>query len=133
MDMSIMRSAISKYVPNEAARLNALNVLEKVYHPLQEATQRREARQDWIEQIKRYSQAGKVALIKWERDCDCVEAVSRVLVDATPAAVDEEMEHDFEVAEGPVTHWLASPDAPFDGGIRDRVLEAFENGECYSV
>ena len=122
------------------------NIVEQHYGHLENATQRRIARYEWLNKIKTLSEpltqsywgdiapgTMVVALCTWSRDCDMCESTSRRIVVATSTAVQEAMDRDFDSAEGPINHWLQSPSDEFNYEVRDRALEAFENGHPYSI
>jgi hypothetical protein len=78
---------------------------------------------------------GKVYVNIWQRDCDCVEYTTLVGIRPTVAAW-EALEMDIaDGAEGPFNLSIVPPEdvdawQPYE---RDRILEAFENGNNYYV
>jgi hypothetical protein len=73
-----------------------------------------------------------VALIIWQRDCDCCEGYSRRIIradihayDAVNYGDDWEGPHSLQITD-PAADWVQPRS-------RDRVLEAYENGNSYFV
>lgn len=75
----------------------------------------------------------KVAVIIWERSCDCVEFERQAIIPATVKAYDALVEQTYDSAEGPVSFRIAKPVRHFEGYHRDRIMEAFENGHSWRV
>jgi hypothetical protein len=80
--------------------------------------------------ITKYAINDKLHLHVWERDCDMVEVTRRVIVDANITAYRKYVEELAEGAEGPYTVELMSEEESnrFEPSMRDRVMEAYENG-----
>lgn len=122
--------------------------VEAIHEKLAKATARRVARQQWLVQIREYAEpldvssgywgdlapgTMVVALCTWSRDCDMCEGTSVRLVEATPKALAEAMERDFESAEGPMRHWLQRASDEFEPEFRDGALEAYEDGHPHII
>lgn len=85
---------------------------------------------------KRAATGRRVILCKaWSRDCDCVESSYMIVLPATRKAYEAKWDNMQRNAEGPFSlHVMCSHDAlDFAPSFRDRVLEAFENGNHYNV
>lgn len=108
--------------------LYILNKLEQHYGRLQEATERRIRRQNWLRRIAECAEGGEVALITWSRDCDLCEGTSRRLIAADVRVIDDSINHSLAWADGPMSFRIERPSAPFQATFRDRMLEAFEDG-----
>jgi hypothetical protein len=90
-------------------------------------------REQIAEAIEKHQHKGKVALIIWQRDCDCAEWTERSIVKADVFEILHRMDRVYANAEGPVSWHITSPKKDFQPESHDRVLEAFENGSYYSV
>jgi hypothetical protein len=78
----------------------------------------------------------RVVLIEsWSRDCDCAESTSLVAYPATTRAYAHAFDRMAEDAEGPFhLNILAPSDVPdVEVGVRDRALEAFEDGHPWAI
>lgn len=76
-----------------------------------------------------------VLVYQWQRDCDMCERDSVVAIPAGRryfAKVERDL---YDGAEGPGGIYTITPEdaAEFSPSFRDRVLEAFEEGEYYNV
>lgn len=150
---SQMQAAVSATVPTPRM-FWILERLERNHGWLAAATARRQARQALHLQITAAAIAYDPALhgyvfdapdiepgdaimpvIVWSRDCDCCEGTSLSYIRASLAAYDRHCEYLADGAEGPWRISIATPDeaAEFQPECRDRVLEAFENGNSYNV
>jgi len=81
---------------------------------------------------------GFVYFYQWGRDCDMCEADSVRKRAAVPMAIEHEIDQIYEWAEGPTRTAILTADeaADYEPHSRDRVMEAFENGQganAYSV
>lgn len=117
----------------DTLRLFILQKIEENEGHLQDAIDRRVARQRWLAAIREYNQHGVVALCHWSRDCDCCEATYREEIEAVPAVIDARMNEILDGAEGPTRFWLQRVSDPFERSFRDRALEAFEDGHPHHI
>lgn len=113
--------------------IQRLATLEMFAESVHDAIARNVQRKSVEEAIRLHAQGGKVRVVYWSRDCDCVEGYSSRLIDATLADY-ERWVNNFD-AEGP---WhvvsIVPPGTRLDlGEPRDRILEAFEDGHAWSV
>lgn len=78
---------------------------------------------------------GLCPMREWSRDCDCAEATRLVWIEPTLLAYWQRYNEMQRDAEGPfsLSPVTLEDAAEFQTEFRDRVLEAFENGNYYSV
>lgn len=71
----------------------------------------------------------------WQRDCDCAEWSQTVQIKNTYEAYIKLMDETYAGAEGPVSMHVMTPMEylQFKPSSRDRIMEAFENGNSYNV
>lgn len=71
----------------------------------------------------------------WGRDCDCVESDGIYAIPASPKLFAEHQQQQAEGAEGPCYLEVITAERAedFRPGYRDRILEAWEEGETYNV
>ena len=76
-----------------------------------------------------------VLVYVWSRDCDMCESDSVRAIPATLRAFNALLDDELSNREGPVSVYPISYDEAlkFSPTIRDRVLEAYENGQTYNV
>ena len=125
-----VRTEVSKSV-SPIRMLWLLNKLEQNYNWLADARARRLSYLDWLMQIRNDAEGGEIALIVWQRDCDCCEGTSRHILPANPKVINAYINCVLDSAEGPVRYWIDKPSAYFEPEHRDRALEAFEDGHPF--
>jgi hypothetical protein len=76
----------------------------------------------------------RIYAVRWSRDCDMCESNRRVEFKNRFAMEYAEM-HMYEDAEGPqsITVITKSEYDEFENSTRDRVMEAYENGNGFSI
>jgi len=76
-----------------------------------------------------------VGIEVWQRDCDCAEWTSFDVIKADVKVMEKYVNDLYANAEGPLSfRWRRPRDRKsFRSQRRDRVMEAFENGNNYSV
>ena len=81
--------------------------------------------------IEFYEENGEVNVCIWQRDCDMCEGTSLVNIDATLEAYLELYDEVANNAEGPYNLQIVSKSCAesFEPTFRDRIMEAFEDGE----
>ena len=79
--------------------------------------------------LEAFDTYGYIYMSKWERDCDCAEWTVRFKFNSLEECW-ATIEDSYNGAEGPVAWNLLNPEEweCVTEGTRDRVLEAFENG-----
>jgi len=133
---AIYRATDGKTPRDDALRLKLLDVLERHHGLLERSTEARQRRQSFLASIRRCAEGGKVAVVWGGRDCDGVRFSGDVrLVDATPAAVDEHIDHTYQWADGPMGYTIMQPSVALGVRytIRDLTLEAFEDGHPHVI
>jgi hypothetical protein len=130
--MNRLNRDLLRLVPDHV-RLKLLELTERQYGDLDAATTRRKSRQAFLQRIKDCNEHGVVALVVWQRDCDCCEATTRTEIEAVPAVIDEAIERLYEDAEGPLQWYIQRMSDPFEYGFRDRALEAYEDGHPHVI
>lgn len=118
---------------SEAARLKYLQLVAGMHDIDQHINRRAELHSRFSD--PRYVVDGKVPVAVWSRDCDCVESTELYWVEANIPALFKFERKQFDDAEGPVSVNVVTlaTAAHFQPSSRDRILEAFENGNRYSV
>lgn len=93
------------------------------------------ARVNLVNIIEEKSVNNKIAFYEWGMDCDSVSSDSMNLYNASVYQIYKLIDNLYESAEGPVSWSLHKPDeiAEFKRSYRDHALEAFENGNAYSI
>ena len=127
---------VKRLVKDSQIRLMISIAVSNVNGRLARATEARLQRQDFLHNIKAMAHKGKIAVIWGGRDCDGVQYSGNVhIVDATVQAVDDEIRHTYEWADGPCDYYLAHPlDAQrVEYTSRDLTLEAFEDGHPHCI
>tara|TARA_R110000787_G_C13324110_1_gene436730 strand:- start:45 stop:425 length:381 start_codon:yes stop_codon:yes gene_type:complete len=78
---------------------------------------------------------GKVAVYSWGRDCDMCESDGVTLLPAHLMAYTRYENEVYDNAEGPTSVYPISMDeaADFEPSFRDRIAEAWDNGNTYCV
>lgn len=78
---------------------------------------------------------GTVAVEVWSRDCDCVEGTELYRIPASVMAYEQFANRMYDNAEGSMSLTILTSEQAesFKAYQRDRILEAFEEGETYYV
>lgn len=128
-------SSLQKHLHDcgDIERLHILSIFDKWNDTIGSIRDRRESRQRWVAAIKDNAENGEIALVLWQRDCDCVEGTSRYILDANVATVDKFCEKQLNYAEGPMRFSIQRPSDHYEPYQRDRIAEAHENGHPYAV
>lgn len=114
----------------EGKRLRMLHLIHR--ERLEELTIARIRRLNWLKQVQACTEYGRIRLIVWSRDCDCVEGYSSAVLNTKD--LDQRIASWLDGAEGPMHFSLARPSQKLNlPRSRDRIAEAFENGHPWSV
>jgi len=94
-----------------------------------------EEKQATAEEIALNQKDGFLRLIIWSRDCDCVESTYATTIPATLTHYTNFCTKEYEYAEGAMSINIVTEKEyqEFQPYQRDRILEAFENGNTYNV
>lgn len=92
-------------------------------------------RQRFADTVKQNTENGLVSIVWSGRDCDGVYACHAYTYKACPFAIENDIERQYEHADGPLSFQLAKPSdvSEFEGYTRDLAMEAFEDGHNHVI